>query len=95
MRTSRKFGNALKGIVCVAALLLPQSAPAITAEVAKKCNALIAKKFPPRVIGNPAAGSKKGTPEGQREYFNQCVQKGGNMGNDDTPSNKDDAPTNK
>ena len=86
------FENALTGIVCIAVLLMPQSATAVPAEVAKKCSALMAKKFPPRIIGNPAAGSTKGTPEGEREYFNKCVQNGGNMGSDDTPNNKDDAP---
>jgi len=54
----------------------------------------MAKKFPPRIIGNPAAGSTKGTPEGEREYFNQCVQNGGNMGDDDPPNTKDGAPKN-
>jgi len=33
-------------------------------EVAKKCDALTAKAFPPRAIGNPAAGSAKGTGAG-------------------------------
>jgi hypothetical protein len=89
-----KFGNALTGIVCLAVLLMPQSTLAVTAEVAKKCSTLMAKKFPPRIIGNPAAGSTKGTPEGEREYFNQCVQNGGNMGDDDTPNTKDGAPKN-
>jgi hypothetical protein len=94
MPRNRAFGNALMGIVCAAVLLMPQSIPAVTAEVAKKCAALMAKKFPPRIIGNPAAGSTKGTPEGEREYFNQCVQNGGNMGDDDTPNTKDGAPKN-
>jgi hypothetical protein len=74
------IGNALTGIICLALLLTPQSVPAATAEVAKKCSALMAKEFPPRVIGNPAAGSTKGTPEDQRKYFRQCVENGGNMG---------------
>lgn len=58
---------------------IPAPASAITAEVAKKCNALIAKEFPPREIGNPAAGSKKGNGRDQRAYFNKCVANNGNM----------------
>jgi hypothetical protein len=55
------------------------AASAITVEVAKKCDALAAKAFPPRVVGNPAAGSAKGTPQEQRDYFKKCVANGGNM----------------
>jgi hypothetical protein len=80
MLASTKFGNALIGTICLALLLTPQSAPAVTAEVAKKCSALTAKEFPPRVIGNPAAGSIRGTAADEREYYRQCVENGGNMG---------------
>jgi hypothetical protein len=48
-----------------------------SAEVAKKCAALTAKAFPPRVAGNPATGSATGT--GQSGFFNDCVAKGGNV----------------
>jgi hypothetical protein len=54
-------------------------AAAVTVEVAKKCEALTAKAYPPRVIGNPAAGSTKGSGRLQREYFNKCVANGGKM----------------
>jgi hypothetical protein len=60
-------------------LFAPTGASAITVEVAKKCDALTAKAFPPRVVGNPAAGSAKGTPQEQRDYFKKCVANGGNM----------------
>jgi hypothetical protein len=53
------------------------AASAITAEVAKKCEALTAKAFPPREIGNPAAGSAKGAAQTQRDYFSKCVANGG------------------
>jgi hypothetical protein len=95
MPANSKFGNALKGIVCSAVLLMPQSGSAVTAEVAKKCSALLAKEFPPRIIGNPAAGSARGTPDEQRQYFNQCVQNGGDMGKDGSPNNNDNAPKDK
>jgi hypothetical protein len=54
-------------------------ASAVTAEVAKKCAALTAKAYPPRVPGNPAAGLAKGTAQSERDYFNKCVANGGNM----------------
>ena len=74
-----KFRIAAGALLFAAALLVPKAASAISVEVAKKCNALAAKEFPPRQIGNPAAGSTKGTPQSQRDYFNKCVANGGNM----------------
>ena len=59
-------------------VLAPPSALAITAEVAKKCGALSEKAFPPRVVGNPAAGRQNGTFLDFRNYFNKCVANGGN-----------------
>ena len=50
---------------------------AITAEVAKKCQVLTRAKFPPRVPGNPAAGSAKGSGLEQQDYFKACVANGG------------------
>jgi hypothetical protein len=54
-------------------------AHAISVEVARTCDALVAKTFPPRQISNPAAGSAKGSGKDQREYFNKCVANGGKM----------------
>ena len=78
-----KIGSALVALICIA---VAPNASAVTAEVAKKCNALTAKAYPPRVVGNPAAGSAKGTGQSQRDYFNKCVANGGNM---DDPSSKE------
>ena len=64
--------------------LAPGRASAISVEVARKCNALTAKQFPPREPGNPAAGSASGTGRDQRAYFNQCVANGGKV--DDNPA---------
>ena len=64
-----------------AAALLPTGVGAITAEVAKKCNALLQMQFPPRQAGNPAAGSTKGSSQEEREFFKKCVDNGGNMDN--------------
>jgi hypothetical protein len=71
---------------------LPNGASAISVDVAKKCNALLAKAFPPRQPGNPAAGSAKGSGLDQRNYFNKCVANNGNM---DNASNANNAPDKK
>ena len=55
------------------------SASAITVEVAKKCQALTAKAFPPRQVGNPAAGSVKGSGKAEQDYYKKCVANGGNL----------------
>lgn len=59
--------------------MAPIEASAISVEVAKKCEALLAKQFPPRVVGNPAAGSAKGSAEQQRTFFQKCVANGGTV----------------
>jgi hypothetical protein len=65
--------------------LLTGEALAISAEVAKKCNALTAKAFPPRQVGNPAAGPV-GTGLSVRDYFNKCVANGGNVDDGQGPN---------
>jgi hypothetical protein len=70
---------ALFALPLAAVGLAPTDASAISLEIAKKCNSLVAKAFPPREPGNPAAGSSKGTAQDQRNYFNKCVTNGGNM----------------
>jgi hypothetical protein len=68
-----------------AALLLPTLSQAvISEEVAKKCQVLRAKQFPPRQPGDPAAGS--GSARERREFFSRCVTNGGNM--DSKPQQK-------
>ena len=74
-----KFGWAMLAVICVALNSVPNFALAITAEVARKCNALTAKQFPPREPGNPAAGSAKGSGRDQYTYFNKCVANGGKI----------------
>ncbi|TFV73741.1 hypothetical protein E4K64_21045 [Bradyrhizobium frederickii] len=70
----------------------PATASAITVEVARACDAAVAKAFPPKQIGNPAAGSTKGTAKDQREYFQKCVANNGKV--DDAPpeASKDSKP---
>ena len=77
-----RFGYVLLALVCRGLGLIPDSAQAITAEVARKCNALTAKQFPPREPANPAAGSAKGSGRDQNAFFNKCVANGGKV--DDT-----------
>ena len=79
MLTSLKFVLVLIALVLVALGASPNRASAVTVEVARKCEALTAKAFPPREPGNPAAGSAKGTGREQREYFNKCLANGGKM----------------
>ncbi|QPF95334.1 hypothetical protein IC761_27700 [Bradyrhizobium commune] len=56
---------------------------AVTAEVARKCGALMTKQFPPREPGNPAAGSAKGSGRDQQAYFDKCVANGGKIDSND------------
>jgi hypothetical protein len=78
---------ALVSIGVLAATGNASTAP--TAEVAKKCAALTAKAFPPRVAGNPAAGSAKGSAQSERSYFNKCLENAGNM---EEPAAGEDVP---
>lgn len=82
----------LIGLAGALTLAAPATASAITAEVARACDAALAKAFPPRQIGNPAAGSTKGTAKEKREYFQKCVANNGKV--DDMPADapKDNKP---
>ena len=58
---------------------MAETAFAVSVEVAKKCDALTAEAFPPRVVGNPAAGSAKGSGREERAYYRKCVANKGKM----------------
>ena len=66
-------------LACIAIGLVSGSASAITVELAKKCNAIVAAAFPPRQLGNPAAGSAKGSGKEMQDYFKKCVENQGKM----------------
>jgi hypothetical protein len=66
----------------IAVLSATLGASAIDVGIAKKCDALVAKKFPPREPSNPAAGNTGGSPDSQREYFQRCLATQGNLGSD-------------
>ena len=83
MLAKLRFASALAGLIYISVAWTTNNASAVTAEVAKKCSALTAKEFPPRVIGNPAAGSTKGTARDEQDYFKRCVANGGNIDKDD------------
>ena len=75
LRFDFRFALAAASLVVVSAAPMADKASAVSVEVAKKCNALTARAFPPREVGNPAAGSAKGTGADQRAYFRDCVAK--------------------
>lgn len=75
------FVYAFLALISVALGAAPNRAQAVSVEVARTCEALTAKAYPPRVVGNPAAGSAKGTGRIQQQYFNKCVANGGKMEN--------------
>jgi hypothetical protein len=67
-------------LLCIGVGLIADGAPAApTAELAKKCAALTQKAFPPRVVGNPAAGSFGGSGRSERAYFDECIKNGGTV----------------
>jgi len=74
-----KHGIAFLTLISIIPPLATRSTFAVTAEVAKKCQSLSAKAFPPRVPGNPAAGLMHGTGRDASEYFRKCVENGGNV----------------
>lgn len=79
MRTQRILIDGALALSLAAVILLPTNAKAITADLARKCSALMAKEFPPREPGNPAAGSAKGNGQAARDYYKKCIDNGGNM----------------
>lgn len=78
-----RIERAIIGLVTVLLSAVAGTGPvsAITAEVARACETAAAKEFPPRQIGNPAAGSSKGTPKERLNYFNKCVANNGKVDN--------------
>jgi hypothetical protein len=51
------------------------------AEIARKCDALTAKAFPPLEPGNPAAGTTKGSGLEAQAYFRKCIANDGRVDN--------------
>ena len=74
-----KAGAVAVGLICLAGASIPEHASAITADLARTCKALTTKQFPLRELGNPAAGSAKGSGRDQTAYFNKCVANNGKV----------------
>jgi hypothetical protein len=74
-----RYVHALASLIWIGLMVVPAAALAATVEVARTCQALTAKAYPPREIGNPAAGSAKGSGRVQQEYFRKCVANGGKV----------------
>lgn len=85
MLASLKSGGA--ALLWIGVGVMMGSASAVSVDVAKKCEVLTFKAFPPREPGNPAAGSAKGTAAAVRRYFNECIANGGTM-DDDARANR-------
>jgi hypothetical protein len=66
-------------LICFAIGGMTTGAPAVTAELAKKCSGLMAKAYPPRLPGNPAAGSEKGSGAEARAYYQKCLANNGKV----------------
>jgi hypothetical protein len=55
------------------------SASAVTVDLARKCSALMAKTYPPREPGNPAAGSANGNGAAAQTYYQKCLANNGKV----------------
>jgi hypothetical protein len=78
--------QSLFALICIGLVLTSNTAAAATSvELAKKCAIASQKAFPPRVIGNPAAGTYGGSGQSERAYFNECIKNRGVV-KDDTPA---------
>jgi hypothetical protein len=66
-------------------------ASAVTAELARKCSALMAKAYPPREPGNPAAGSANGNGLAAQTYYQKCLTNNGKV--DDNAGAPANSPT--
>jgi hypothetical protein len=66
-------------LICFAVGVATSSASAVTAELARKCSALMTKAYPPRLPGNPAAGSAKGSGAEARAYYQKCLANNGKV----------------
>jgi hypothetical protein len=93
MPSRTKFRSVLAAAIGIAVGSMASSASAVTVEVAKKCEALMTGAFPPRIPGNPAAGSDKGTGADQQKYYENCLANGGNAGGNTGNNTGGDANT--
>ena len=77
-------------VACVVVGVTTSGASAVTVELARKCSALMAKAYPPREPGNPAAGSAKGNGPAAQTYYQKCVANNGKV--DDNAGTQANSP---
>ena len=77
-------------LICIAVGSTTNGASAVTAELARKCSALMAKAYPPREPGNPAAGSAKGDGPAAQTYYQKCLANNGKV--DDNAGTQANSP---
>jgi hypothetical protein len=77
MVTDLKSGGMLAALVCIGIGAMTCGASAVTAKVAKTCDALTAKAYPSREPGNPASGGANTTV--LLDYYHNCVANGGKV----------------
>jgi hypothetical protein len=58
----------------LASVLMADAAGAYGLDLVKKCRALTEEAYPLRMLGNPAAGSDKGSGAEMRSYYKNCVE---------------------
>jgi hypothetical protein len=73
---TKGFG-ALMVLTLVAHAATAQPAPPVTADIAKKCREMATKAHRSATPGSKPTGAEKA----QRDYFRECVAKGGKMQN--------------
>jgi hypothetical protein len=77
-------------LICIAVGSTTSVASAVTVDLARKCSALMAKAYPPREPGNPAAGSTKGNGLEAQTYYRKCLANNGKV--DDTAGSEANSP---
>jgi hypothetical protein len=74
MNSLRRKRSLIGASAVLAFTLLPTVASSITAELAKKCRAMAITAYPTVLAGN-----RKGSAENQREFFQRCVDRNGDI----------------
>ncbi len=82
MFSNVKLVSVSVALICLTVCATTSSASAVTVELARKCSALMAKAYPPRQPGNPAAGSAKGNGAEARTYYQKCLANNGKVDDD-------------
>jgi hypothetical protein len=79
VKNTKKFAGLLASIA-IGMCVMGTSAVAISGDLAKKCRDLAIEAHPYKLPGEKGPG----TAQAQRDYFKDCVTKGGNMSETET-----------